>query len=331
MDTNEKIISLAVNLYKGNPVGEFSTDTAMETLRKALVDANNGSTKISYKDIRDGKCNGVFAIVEEIIQRTVVEGIKGDEFFMNMVDYRNVKEGDQNEFYVPSKSLFVVSEIANGVQSLRRQRLNGGESVTVKTTMKAVKIYEELNRVLSGRVDFNTFIDRVSESYQQQMRADIYNAWFTYVGNGATYFPVAGTYDEGKLLEVINHVEAATGKSATIIGTKAALRKIKVDTVADEAKTDMYNLGYYGKFNGTNCVKVNQIHKPGTNDFLLSDNKLYIIASDDKPIKVVTEGQPTIILGNPVNNADLTQEFFFGESYGVGVVMSEQFGVYTMS
>lgn len=48
MDTNEKIVSLAVNLYKGNPVGEFSQSDSMETLRKALVAANNGSTKISY-------------------------------------------------------------------------------------------------------------------------------------------------------------------------------------------------------------------------------------------------------------------------------------------
>ena len=36
MDTNEKIVSLAVNLYKGNPVGEFSQSDSMETLRKAL-------------------------------------------------------------------------------------------------------------------------------------------------------------------------------------------------------------------------------------------------------------------------------------------------------
>ena len=138
-----------------------------------------------------------------------------------------MKLGDENDFYVPSKALFVVSEVANGVQSLRRQRLNGGEHVTVKTSLKAVKIYEELNRVLSGRVDFNTFIDRVSESYKQQMRADIYNAWCTYVGNGSTYFPVAGTYSEDDLLEMVNHVEAATGKSATIIGTKGSTQKDK--------------------------------------------------------------------------------------------------------
>ena len=29
MDTNEKIVSLAVNLYKGNPVGEFSQSDSM--------------------------------------------------------------------------------------------------------------------------------------------------------------------------------------------------------------------------------------------------------------------------------------------------------------
>lgn len=42
-----------------------------------MVAANNGSTKLNYKAIRDGKCQGLFALVEEILSRTVVEGLQG--------------------------------------------------------------------------------------------------------------------------------------------------------------------------------------------------------------------------------------------------------------
>ena len=34
------------------------------------------------------------------------------------------------------------------------------------------------------------------------------------------------------------------------------------------------------------------------------------------------EGQPTIIVGDPMNNADLTHEYMYGEKYGMGIVLA---------
>ena len=47
-----------------------------------------------------------------------------------------------------------------------------------------------------------------------------------------------------------------------------------------------------------------------------------IIAGDDKPIKCVYEGQSTVLLGNPTNNKDFTQDYFYGEKYGMGIVLA---------
>ena len=63
-------------------------------LRKALVEANGGSTKLDIKALRDGSCSKVFAIVEELVNVISEEGLKGDEFFMNMVEDRNLALGD---------------------------------------------------------------------------------------------------------------------------------------------------------------------------------------------------------------------------------------------
>lgn len=328
---NSKIVSLALDLYHGKPIGTYSKDESMETLRKALIDANGGSTKLNYKAIRDGKCAGLFAIVEEVIARTIREGIQEDSFFMNNVEYKNIALGDENDFYIPSNSLFIVSDIAAGTQGLRRQRLNGGEHVKVPTQLKGIKIYEELNRVLSGRVDFNEFIRKVGESFQRQMRMDIYTAFQNLAESGSPYFPTKGSYNEDALIELIDHVEAATGKTAKLIGTRAALRKIAPTISGDEPKSDLYNIGYYGKFNGTDCIKINQVHAPGTTQFLLDDKKIYVIASDDKPIKVVTEGEGLVHMSDPWDNADLSQEYMYAEAYGIAVASSEQFGIYTMS
>lgn len=325
MDAINNIVKLAVDNYKGR-VEKYSAGESNETIRQALVEANGGSTVLNYKNIRDGKCPGLFSLLEEILSNTVVQGLLGDEYFNALCDFRNVAEGDQNLFLVNDNTLFVVSEAADGTQGIRRQRLGGATETAIPTTLKVVKIYEELNRVLAGRVDFNTFIDKVADSFRQKLLNDVHTLWAGATAEqlgGVTYYPAAGTYDEDDLLDLISHVEAAAGgKPATIVGTKKAIRNLKASIQSEGAKDDLYNLGYYGKFYGTPVVVTPQRHKVGTTEFVMEDDVLTIIAGDDKPIKVVYEGSPIVLMGNPMENADFTQEYLYGEKYGMGIVLA---------
>lgn len=319
------IVKLAVDAYHGK-VAKYSNDQSMDTLRQALVDLNGGSTVLDYKKIRDGECKGLFTLIETILSRTVVEGLQGDEFFNSLVEFRNVAEGDKNLFVIEDDTLFVVAEAADGTQGIRRQRLGGSSETSIPTSLKVVKIYEELNRVLSGRVDFNHFINKVSESFRQKLLNDVYTLWSGATAEqmgGVTYFPAAGAYDEEELLDLIAHVEAAAGgKPATIIGTKKAIRNLKPAMDSDGYKDDLYNMGYAGKFYGTPVVVTPQRHKVGSTEFVMNDNVLTIIAGDDKPIKCVYEGNPIVLMGDPMQNADFTQEYFYAEKYGMGIVLA---------
>ena len=124
-------------------------------------------------------------------------------------------------FEIVDSNLFTVADAADGTQGIRRQRLDGSTTVTINTSFKVVRIYEELNRVLSGLVDFNHFINKVAESMKAKLLNDIYTLWTGVTAEdigGAAYFPAAGAYDEKTLLETIEHVEAAAnGKSAVIL------------------------------------------------------------------------------------------------------------------
>jgi len=324
-DMNE-IVRLAVDAYHGVTAGKFSVSDSMDTLRQALVAANNGSTKMNYKDIRDGKCVGLFTLIEEILSRTVVEGFQGDEYFNTLVDFRNVALGDKNIFEVEDSHLFVVADAAEGTQGIRRQRLGGVTQTSIPTTLKVVKIYEEMNRVLSGQVDFNFFINKVAESFRRKLLDDIYSLWSTATAadlGGTTFFPAAGTYDEDTLLDLISHVEAsANGRPATIIGTKKAVRNLAPAIQGEASKNDLYSLGYYGNFYGASVVVTPQRHKVGSTEFIFPDNTLTVIAGDDKPIKCVYEGQSTVILGDLTKNADLTQDYYYADRYGMGIVLA---------
>lgn len=328
----ENIVKLAIDAIQNKVSGNFSASETSETLRQALIEANGGSDKLNPKTFHRG--NAVYAIIEELLPYVTEEGLKGDEFFMNLVEYRNLAEGDEQDFRTEDKADFIVANVGHGTQSVRRQRLDAGESLTIPTQMKAIKVYEELRRLMAGRVDFNTFVNRVGNSMTRQLRDDIYAA-FTNItentkGMSSTYV-ISGTFDENELLKLVEHVEAATGKNATIIGTKSALRKVTTAVVSNEAKSDMYNLGYYGRFNGTPMISVKQAHKVGTQEFILDDNKIYVIAADDRPIKVVNEGEGLLISHESVENADLTQSYLYGQAYGVGVIVNEVLGIYSIA
>ena len=244
------ILKVAIDLMHGKIAGNYSTQDAAESLRCALIEANGGSTKINIKTFYRG--NKLFDLVEELITVTIEEGLEESNPIFDLVEYKNIASGDVNEFQFDGNANFVVADVAAGIRGVRRQRIVGGETVSVKTAMKMVRVYEALGRLLAGKITFDKFIEGVAKAFNKQILADAYKAIKEITGAttglNSTYVE-SGSFDEDKLLELIEHVEAATGKTAKIYGTRTALRKVNTATKGNETNSDMYNLGYYGKFN----------------------------------------------------------------------------------
>lgn len=157
---------------------------------------------------------------------------------------------------------------------------------------------------------------------------EVYTLWnaatATEMG-GTAYFPAAGNYSEDALLDVIAHVEANTGSTATVIGTKKALRNLKPSIDSIDAGNDMYHNGYFGSFFGSPVIAIPQRHVTGTSNFLLSDKVITVVASNaDKPIKCVYEGDTTIVMGDPMTNPDFSQEYFTSQRWGIGLLTTGQ-------
>lgn len=327
------VIKLANDMIQNKVNSNFAdANKNSEALREALIEANGGSTKIDIRTFHRG--NELFQIIEEIIPTIVHEGLTGNEFFFNLVEYRNIALGDDIDFWTEDKTELIVADASYGVSGIRRQRLGRMEKYNVDTKLKVVKVYEELKRLLAGRTDFNQFIDAVGRAMQNQIMNDTYTAFkgvtTTTTGLNSTYVPV-GTYTEDGLLDLVNHVGAANESTPVILGTQKALRKVSTAVVSDQAKSDLYNMGYYGKFNGTNMIYLPQRHTTGTDSFLLDDNKIYVIAGNDKPIKVVNVGTGLLSVNDPLQQADFTQNYLYGMEFGVGVAFNSKMGIMSMS
>lgn len=328
------VLKIMIDAVRGNAMENYTKGQTSEAIRNALIEMNGGSKKINPKTFYRG--SALYSLVQELIPTIIDEGFKDEDPIFSLVEYRNITDGDEQEFVVEANSLFLVADAAAGIRGVRRQRIDNSQTVTVKASVKIVRIYEELNRLLAGKVSFDKFVDAVAKSFKQKILMDAYKAIDSIsketTGLDDTYV-TGGTLadNEDALIELIQHVEAATGKSARIYGTKAALRKVKTAVVSDEAKSDLYNMGYYGKFNGTDMVCMRQVHKAGTSTFVLDDSKLYIVAGDDKPVKVVNEGEGLLIEREPAENNDLTQEYVYGQTFGVGVICAEKIGIFTIA
>lgn len=329
------LTQLGIDIVNGKVNTEFASEdgaTNMEVLYSGLVDINGGN-KIDYRKLQNGRNNGLFEIIETILSNTVVNGLAENEFFQRFVDYRNLAEGDENDFYVPDNSLLIVSDMARGSFGVRRQRINKGSNYSVKTTFKGVKVYEELRRLLAGRIDISEFVEKVGESMLQDRLNLAYTVFLGGIADLPSAFTVTGAFVEDSLLDIIDHVEAASNQTAIVIGTRKALRKITVDTTAngDQAKNEKYALGYYGTVAGTDVMVVKQSHNVNTFDFAFSEDDIWVVAGDMKPVKFVTEGDMLMEVGKMTDNADMTIDVMAGDAYGADIVLSALHGQYRIS
>lgn len=327
-----KIILLARDLTRGQVANSYSAAENSDVLRQALIEVNGGSSKVDLKSMRRNKTE-IFEILEEMLPVIVQESMSNDEFLMNYLEERNVAAGDALSFTAEDNSQFIVSEIADGIARPRRQRIPHRTSVTIPTAWHAVRMYEEWSRFMAGRIDWNDLVDRVGRAFRNALYQDIFAAFSGITANTAglnSTYVVSGTYSEEALLAIVDHVEAATGMKAVLVGTRPALRKCTSAVVADAAKDAYYNGGYYGKLAGVDMVAIRNVHIPGTDTFMFADNVIYIMATGDRPVKLVREGDPWID-DRMEGNADKTIEYTYQEKYGVGLIINGKMGKYTIS
>ncbi|MCK9319417.1 hypothetical protein, partial [Methanoculleus sp.] len=270
-------------------------------------------------------------IIEQILEVTVLSGFKDNPFFERFVDFKNVKLGDINSFYLPDNSLFTVSDTAEGIYGVRRQRINKGQNVSIPTQLKTIQVYEEANRLLSGRMDIIEFLDKIEKSFMNRRGQDIYNSFIGGLGVLNAAFIANGAFVENTLLNICENVEAATGNPVTIVGTRTALRSVNTAVLSEKMRESHNELGYYGSFNGINMMRIPQIHAQGTYNQLITNRDLFIVTSSTKPVKFCTEGEAIVESSKSMfENADMTYDIFAGERYGVGLLMDTVWGQYRL-
>lgn len=327
---NQDIIKLAIDLAKGK-VQNFSAEESNDTLRNAFADlmefSLEGNGKIDRKTFRRNKTE-IFEILEEIINETIHEGLENQ--FDQFAEYRNLAWGDENLFKVPANNIFRVALISDGNSNLRRQRLRDGEEFSIKLDTYGIKVGEDFHRFLAGRVNWADFITGIAVAFKRDLTQRIYEAVMSSYGEyGAEYHNefTADSLTEQDIIEMAMHIEARTHEKVAIYGTKLALRNLPQENVTDAVKNEINESGYYGRLAGIDLHEVAQSHKYGTDEFAIpNDFVLLLPQNPDKMVKVVNEGDAIIQDKDGGKTADMMQDYFVANRFGISVITTKVFG-----
>ena len=101
---------------------------------------------------------------------------------------------------------------------------------------------------------------------------------------------------------------------------------------SNNMKDQLNETGLIPVFEGVQCIELKQGHKLGTFEFVMPDDKIYVLAGDQKPVKIVLEGETeTKEISDGTTNPDGTQEQVIRYKMGSAVIYGGVIGLISLA
>lgn len=325
---------------------KVSKDEANDKIREIMFEVLGTDKNSKRKDIRRAfrrHKEEVFEVIEETVENLLISGWGDNPFFNEFVEVRNMNDGDTNEFYVEDDVILSISELSGNHHQIWRQRLGEGSTFRVKTSWYGAKIYFDFELFMTGKIDWNKFVNKIYEAYDKMVNDMVYSA---VMASGTKVLPASQFNKTGKLdastkdsfIELIEDVQAATGDEVVIMGTKSALSKLNgmtdVEWISAGMKEERHTTGRLGMWEGVRLVEIPQ--RFATNDTskkLVDNTKLLIMpVADNKFIKIYNEGEAMLKeVSDSSTNMDMTIEYEFQKKMGIATIIGKKFGMWTIT
>jgi hypothetical protein len=326
-----KLIELGIAAATGNIPAEYSASDVNETLRNELKAFNN------YSYYRANK-NVLFQLIEEIANVVVPKKVIAE--FGSFAEVQSVNLGEKIVFKqrtgVSRGKRFVT--VAGEYGTYRTFNVDSRD-ITMSPRVYAGAAILEIGDFLQGRVDMSELmeiiIEGLSESIYKEVQGALYAAINAEERNGNnTTFEGAG-FQAAQLDKIINTV-SAYGDSVTIYCTRAFASTLynqpgwagdanPMTALADY--NDVREMGYVGRYKGTNVVLLSNSFVDETNTEKVVDDSFAFImpAGKEKPVKIGIEGGTLI---DEIRLADGSMEISAQHMFDVAVVANNYWGIY---
>ena len=347
----DEIKNLMFDLYKGELSDGITKAEAENKLREMSLKVF-GLTKESSK--RDRKRayaehgRQFFDIIEEVVDWTVSTGLKENEWFDVLVNYRNLAEGDENLFYNDAEEVILsIARMGKRHHDTMLQRLNEGSTYSVETDLYGAAVGADIDRYLLGQEDWTKLVDSITKAFAVKVQELIFAAILAapeklpvqtgFVETGALNEATRKTFNK-----VLSNVSVANDNADVIImGTMVGLQElenlIKVDWIADSQKESVANMGRLGNYGRYQLVEIPQrfARNDVTKD-MYDDNVLWIFASgDDKLVDMIDVGETLIDeiteRGEANGRIDDIMKYEVQRELGIATRVGRYFGQWTIT
>ena len=317
-----KLIELGIAAATNENIpAEYSLADVNETLREELKAFNN------YSYYRANK-NVLFQLIEEIANVVVPKKVIAQ--FGSFAEVQHVNIGEKIVFKqrtgVSRGKRFVT--VAGEYGTYRTFNVDSRD-ITMSPRVYAGAAILEIGDFLQGRVDMSELMDIIIEGLSDSIYNEVQGAL-----KAAINAIVAG-FDAKEFDKVINTV-ATYGDSVTIYCTRAfATTLYNQPGWAGDANpmtalqdyNDVREMGYVGRYKGTNVVLLsNSFVDEKNEEMIVDDSYAYIMpAGKEKPVKIGIEGGTLI---DEMRLADGSIEVQAQHMFDVAVVANNYWGIY---
>lgn len=328
MDRKEDLRKLSKDLYYNRNL-EFEGVSGQDAMRKLILEQLGGEFSITswQKHKYD-----VFEIISVAVD-AVVPALLTDTY-QNLADIRNVSIGTKPLFKVQNADLIRVGRIASGANDMRRQTITG-RNFTIETDWYGVSVYAEFEQYLAGDIDWNKLVDKVALSLNNHLEMTIANAIQASYGKLGAKYQETGLADFDKLVHLATQVQARSGKTVAIYGTKTALAKVAklagVQMFSGNMKDEMNQHGFLGVVGGLKLIEIPQVLKANSDEFAIDDTTLLVLPEGEKIVGVVFEGDSMTVEPDNMGRNDMQLGFETMRKMGVSVLQMAIYGYAKLS
>lgn len=289
---------------------KYTAEERREGARELLADL--------AQDYRRNKIQ-IFEIIEQSLAEILPERINNT--IGKFAEIQQFKAGNKPTFKVSNGEIKVYNVSLGGTVQRHRKT---HDFITIETEAIQGKVYEEMSRVRAGLVDFNELIDELLEKIEDALYDKIYAALIDTYGTLPDANKVSDTSIDEKELDRLIQIVGSYG-NPIIMGTRMGLAELP-EIKSDEADSDIYNRGIYGKYKGVQVMEIKNVVADTSNSkFKLEDRYIYIIPEGkEKIVKVAIEDKAYV---RDSEGEDWTVNFETVVQNGVAVLQTHHIGI----
>lgn len=320
------IQKLTLSAYEGVK-NKFSNGSQLqEGVRNAVLEACGGQW--DYYKFMDNRYK-VFALIAEIMPVAIHANLAGK--FGELADFHDTAMGDSIYFDVEDSTIYPLVTAARGNGDIERNKIVD-RKFTVPVDNKLIKLYDELDRFMAGRIDLGRLTEKAAISFEHHVGQLIAETIYDSYNALGTDLKVTGAFNASSMDDIAQHVKASTGaERIQIWGTSTALGKIEDGFgYSDTSKDRANNFGHYGVFRGMDLIEIPQAYKPQTTDFAVDRNYAIILPANENIVKVLFEGETLVNMKDGMDRNDMQPEIIYGRRVGAGAITTPEgkFGIY---